>query len=112
MSNDKIKSLVVPRLFEKVGKKVVNKRNKLGKVFNFAKNKPESAKAMKEIEEAFSKLHAKEKFSIEQFVTIVENNYIYRTLESSIEQAIESNDSVIIAESMKSVGFTIIKHLK
>ena len=50
MSNDKIKSLVVPRLFEKVGKKVVNKRNKLGKVFNFAKNKPESAKAMKEIE--------------------------------------------------------------
>jgi hypothetical protein len=112
MNNEQIKSLVVPRLFENVGSFIVNKRNGIGRAFNLARNKPVTANALKQISETFNQLSPNDRFRIDEFITVIKNNYAYNTIQPIIEQALESNDEEQIVEGMKKVGSTIIKHLK
>jgi hypothetical protein len=112
MNNEQIKTLVVPRLFEKVGAVIANKRNGIGSSFNLTKNKPITAGAIKQINETFSGLTLNEKFRIDQYITIIEQNYAYKNIEPLVEQALESNDEEKIVESMKKIGSMIIKYIK
>lgn len=112
MNNEQIKNLVVPRLFENVGSLIANKRNGIGRSFNLAKNKPITANAIKQISETFNQLSANDKFRIDEFITVIKNNYAYRTIQPIIEQSLESNNEQQIVEGMKKVSSTIIKYLK
>lgn len=112
MNNEQIKTLVVPRLFERVGSFINNKRNGIGNSFSLSKNKPVTASAIKQIDETFTQLSLNERFRIDQYITIIENNFAYKNIEPLIEQALESNDETQIVESMKKVSSMIIKFVK
>lgn len=112
MTNNQIRNIVVPRIFEKVGLEVVNKRNLLGSNFNLKKNQPDSVLAIEALTEEFNKLSKNEKFKTEQYITSLSTNSIFRQLKQLIEQSFETGCKEKIAESMNYIGNQIIKNFK
>jgi len=112
MCNNQIRSLVVPRLFEKVGRKVINKRNMLGEAYNAKKTHPITVEAIEEISKTFKELRKTDQIKVEQFVSSVEANFVYKTIEPMMEQAIESNNEETFVKSMHNISNIVINHFK
>jgi len=112
MSNDQIKSLVTPRLFERVGWKVINKRNMLGEAYNAKKTHPITVEAIEEIGRTFKDLRKTDQIRVEQFVSSVEDSFVYKTIEMIIEKTIESNNEQTFVDNMHKVSNIIISHFK
>jgi len=112
MDNNKIKNLVVPRMFEQVGKQIINKKSALGFGKSYIASKSVALNSLKTISEAFDELPRQEKFNVDQFITSVSTSHIFNMIKSLVETSVDSNCEQTIVESMNKASTLLIRNFK
>lgn len=110
MDTNCIKNNVVPILIENIGSIVINKRNKLGKVYSLEKHNPTAFKYLKNLPEETKKLSLKERYNIDTYVTSIKNSHVYSVILPLMEKALETGNIDSILQARNKVQTLLVKY--
>jgi hypothetical protein len=110
MDTNCIKNNVVPILIESIGNNVINKRNKLGKVYSLEKHNPTAFEYLKNLSEETKNLSIKERYNIDTYVTSVKNSHVYGMILPLMEKALETGNIETILQARSKMQSLLVQY--